>query len=73
MGRRHGIELARRAVARASPLTESLGESFSRALILGWPDIPEPRLQHAFHDEHGRFVARTDVDRYGQSAHSTAP
>lgn len=66
MGRRHGIELARRAVTRASPLTESLGESFSRALILGWPDIPEPRLQHTFRDEHGRFVARTDFDWDGR-------
>ncbi len=66
MGRRHGIELARRAVERASPRTESLGESFSRALILGWPDIPEPRLQHAFHDQHGRFVARTDFDWDGR-------
>ncbi|MBT1194062.1 type IV toxin-antitoxin system AbiEi family antitoxin [Rhodococcoides kroppenstedtii] len=66
MGRRHGIQLARRAVERASPLTESLGESFSRALMLGWPEIPEPRLQHEFRDEHGLFVARTDFDWDGR-------
>lgn len=62
LGRRRGIAHVRDAVEYASPLTESIGESWSRVLMHRWPDIPEPRLQHEFHDEHGRLIARTDFD-----------
>lgn len=62
LGRRKGIAHVREAVEFASPLTESISESWSRALMLRWPDIPEPRLQHEFRDEQGRLIARTDFD-----------
>ncbi|MGB3771292.1 MAG: hypothetical protein WBA00_09130 [Rhodococcus sp. (in: high G+C Gram-positive bacteria)] len=62
MGRRDGIARARTAAELASPLTESIGESWSRALMLDWPEIPEPRLQHRFFNGRGVFVARSDFD-----------
>ncbi|KIQ18149.1 hypothetical protein [Rhodococcus sp. MEB064] len=62
MGRRRGVGTARRAVDMASPLTESIGESWSRALMMRWPEVPAPRLQHVFRDVDGRVVARTDFD-----------
>jgi hypothetical protein len=61
LGRRHGIAMARRAVDFASPLPESIGESWSRVLMTRWPEVPEPRLQHRFLDHRG-FIARTDFD-----------
>ncbi|WP_051613507.1 type IV toxin-antitoxin system AbiEi family antitoxin domain-containing protein [Rhodococcus sp. UNC23MFCrub1.1] len=66
LGRRRGIATARRAVDLASPLTESIGESWSRALMMQWPEIPSPRLQHRFLDDRGRIVARTDFDWDGR-------
>ncbi|GGF99587.1 hypothetical protein GCM10007304_11830 [Rhodococcoides trifolii] len=61
LGRRHGLAMVRRAVDFASPLTESIGESWSRALMTRWPEVPAPRLQHAFMDRRGA-IGRTDFD-----------
>jgi hypothetical protein len=49
---------AERAAALASPLAESVGESYSRAAfeILGFE---QPVLQHAFYDKEG-FIGRAD-------------
>ena len=67
-GRRgkRGVGGARRALTCANPLSESVGESWSRAQMLACPDIPEPRLQHRFYSADGRFVARTDFDWDGR-------
>lgn len=62
LGRRRGIGKVREAIAYASPLTESIGESWSRVLMHRWNDIPEPRLQYEFRDSSGLFIARTDFD-----------
>ncbi|MGU3435014.1 hypothetical protein ACNHUS_18600 [Actinomycetes bacterium M1A6_2h] len=61
LGRRRGIAMARRAVEFASPLPESIGESWSRALMSQWPEVPAPRLQHTFVDRRGP-IGRTDFD-----------
>ncbi|MGB7364644.1 MAG: hypothetical protein WA931_16555 [Rhodococcus sp. (in: high G+C Gram-positive bacteria)] len=62
IGKRRGISVARRACAFADPRTESIGESWSRAMMTRWRDVPQPRLQHRFVTDDGRFVARTDFD-----------
>ncbi|WP_338893199.1 hypothetical protein [Rhodococcus sovatensis] len=62
LGRRRGIAQVREAISYASPLTESIGESWSRVLMHRWKDIPEPRLQYEFRDSSGLFIARTDFD-----------
>lgn len=62
LGRRRGIAHVREAAEYASPMTESIGESWSRILMHRWPDVPEPRLQHEYRDENGSVVARTDFD-----------
>lgn len=59
---RTGVNRARLALPAASELAESIGESYSRVLMLDWPEIPAPRLQHEFFDERGQFVARADFD-----------
>jgi len=59
---RTGVNRARRALQETSELAQSIGESYSRILMLDWPEIPEPRLQHEFLDGHGLFIARTDFD-----------
>ncbi len=41
----HGVGVLRRAVAAGDARSESVGESFSRAVILGFDDIPAPDLQ----------------------------
>lgn len=66
MGRRRGIAVARRAAAFADARTESIGESWSRALMTRWPDVPLPRLQHTFRTSSGVFVARSDFDWDGR-------
>ncbi|MYR08570.1 hypothetical protein GTV32_20660 [Gordonia sp. SID5947] len=58
--RQHGAATLRRALAVADGRAESVAESYSRAVILTFPDIPEPEIQHVIHDECGRFVARVD-------------
>ncbi|WP_187776132.1 type IV toxin-antitoxin system AbiEi family antitoxin domain-containing protein [Antrihabitans cavernicola] len=65
LGKRRGIGVARRGAAFADDRTESIGESWSRAQMASWPDIPLPRLQHEFRTPEGLFVARTDFDRDG--------
>ncbi|MFW0874350.1 hypothetical protein [Rhodococcoides corynebacterioides] len=65
-GRRRGIAVARAGLAYADGRTESIGESWSRALMRGWADVPEPRLQHTFTRDDGQFVARTDFDWDGR-------
>lgn len=62
LGKRRGIAVARRAAAFADGRTESIGESWSRALMGTWSDFRLPRLQHEFRTPDGRFVARTDFD-----------
>ncbi|MBY6438443.1 hypothetical protein HQ602_18890 [Rhodococcus kroppenstedtii] len=65
-GRRRGIAVARAGLAYADGRTESIGESWSRALMHPWGDVPEPRLQHPFTRDDGTFVARTDFDWNGR-------
>ncbi|WAC56742.1 hypothetical protein [Gordonia sp. SL306] len=59
--RQHGAATLRRALAVADGRAESVAESFSRAVLLTFPDIPEPEIQQVITDESGRFVARVDV------------
>lgn len=60
LGRRRGIANLLAAVEEASPLSESVGESRSRALMLKWPEIPRPELQREFFNEAGALEARVD-------------
>lgn len=60
LGRRRGIANLLAALAEASPLSESVGESRSRALMLRWPEIPRPELQREFFNEAGALEARVD-------------
>lgn len=75
---------ARRVIDFAQALSESAGESYSRA-VLCQQGFPEPELQHEFHTAAGRF--RTDfywpgsrlvgefdgAVKYGRGRGSTAP
>lgn len=63
---RSGVGTARRALRIADGNSESVGESFSRALMHGFADVPTPRLQHDFHTEAGVFVGRSDFDWDGR-------
>ena len=60
LGRRRGTATLRSALAEASGLSESVGESRSRALMLTWPEIPRPDLQREFFNEAGALEARVD-------------
>ena len=60
--RRRGGSVARRALDRASPLSESVGESWSRAQMIE-AGLPLPRLQHTFRCASGNY--RTDFDWQG--------
>lgn len=62
---RAGIAVARAALAVADGRSESIGESYSRAMIISFGDIPTPRLQHTFRSADGEFLARTDFDWNG--------
>ncbi len=59
IGRARGAHRASLVLERADPLSESPGESLSRARMyqLG---APIPILQKVFHNPDGRFVGRTD-------------
>lgn len=57
---RNGIALARAALAMASPLSESAGESVSRG-VLRQLGLPDPVLQYEIRTVEGVFVARTDM------------
>lgn len=59
-GRRHGAATLRKALAVADGRSESVAESFSRAVMIMLPGIPEPEIQVVIHDEYGMFVARVD-------------
>ncbi|KXP12771.1 hypothetical protein AXK57_00485 [Tsukamurella pulmonis] len=60
LGRRRGAANLLAAMGEASPLSESVGESRSRALMLKWPEIPRPELQREFFNEAGALEARVD-------------
>jgi hypothetical protein len=60
LGRRRGMPRLRAALPHATHVAESVGESWSRALMLKWPDIPRPTLQREYFDECGALVARAD-------------
>ncbi|CAM3663015.1 Transcriptional regulator, AbiEi antitoxin, Type IV TA system [Tsukamurella ocularis] len=60
LGRRRGTANMLAALGEASPLSESVGESRSRALMLKWPEIPRPELQREFFNEAGALEARVD-------------
>lgn len=61
-----GVSRAQRALAVADSLSESVGESWSRAQMLMCPEIPDPTLQRTFYDQDGRFVARPDFEWEGR-------
>lgn len=60
LGRRKGVATLRAALPDADGLSESVGESRSRALMLGWPEIPRPELQREFFNPAGGLEARVD-------------
>ncbi|MGZ9825865.1 hypothetical protein ACXYTP_03055 [Tsukamurella ocularis] len=60
LGRRKGIAMLRAALPEADGRSESVGESRSRALMLGWPEIPRPDLQREFFTPAGALEARVD-------------
>jgi hypothetical protein len=60
LSRRPGLARARRALARAEPLTESVGESRTRLLLHSMPELPEVTPQHRFVDESGLIWAVAD-------------
>lgn len=60
LGRRRGIANLLAALEEGSPLSESVGESRSRALMLKWPEISRPALQREFFNEAGALEARVD-------------
>lgn len=55
-----GVEILRRMLPAANELSESVGESLSRAVMLEFPDLPVPRQQVEIRDDKGRFIARVD-------------
>ncbi|PFG16535.1 Transcriptional regulator, AbiEi antitoxin, Type IV TA system [Propionicimonas paludicola] len=57
--RRHGVGVARAALAFADGASESVGESISRVLI-AQVGLPAPSLQVEIRDRSGRWVARSD-------------
>ncbi len=59
-----GIGKLRNALMVADGDAESVGESLSRALMIGWDDIPLPTLQPSFYDDEG-FIGRTDFGWQG--------
>ncbi|WAC56537.1 type IV toxin-antitoxin system AbiEi family antitoxin domain-containing protein [Gordonia sp. SL306] len=58
---RVGNTVARAALPHANPQSESIAESFSRALIVGFDDVPTPVVQHELFTPSGLFVARVDL------------
>ncbi len=63
--RRNGASTARRALAVADGRSESVGESLSRALMLGFSDVPLPDLQRAYFTPAGEKIGRVDFDWVG--------
>lgn len=60
-----GIATLRNALLIADADAESVGESVSRAPMVGWDDIPAPTLQTRFIDDDG-FIGRTDFNWFGK-------
>lgn len=63
-----GVGLVRCALPYASPLSESVGESWSRAQMID-SGVPMPILQRKFYDNGGTFIGRADfcwVDDNGE-------
>lgn len=61
-----GVGRAIKALDVADRLSESVGESWSRAQMIVCADIPKPTLQRRFYDEDGIFVARPDFEWDGR-------
>ncbi|WP_164905366.1 hypothetical protein [Gordonia alkanivorans] len=55
-----GVEMLRRMLPQANALSESVGESLSRAVMLESPDLPVPRQQVELFDDRGTLIARVD-------------
>ncbi|MDS1115888.1 hypothetical protein RD149_19255 [Gordonia westfalica] len=55
-----GVEMLRRLLPHANALSESVGESLSRAVMLEFPDLPVPRQQVELFDDRGTLIARVD-------------
>ncbi|NDK89222.1 hypothetical protein GYA93_06440 [Gordonia desulfuricans] len=55
-----GVERLRYANGFADARSESVGESFSRALMAGMSDVPTPELQVEIRDAAGRSIGRVD-------------
>jgi hypothetical protein len=60
LSRRPGLVRARRAVALAEPLTESVGETRTRLLLQSIPGLPAITPQYSFKDARDREWARAD-------------
>ncbi|WP_124710407.1 type IV toxin-antitoxin system AbiEi family antitoxin domain-containing protein [Gordonia insulae] len=58
--RQHGVTMLRSASAVADGRSESVAESFSRAVMLTFPDVPAPEIQVEICNDEGQFVARVD-------------
>src|SRR5262245_31840192 len=54
------ISQARRVADLAEPATESAMETRLRMLLIG-AGLPRPQVQVALYDDHGKFLARTDL------------
>lgn len=55
-----GVEMLSRMLPHANALSESVGESLSRAVMLEFSDLPVPEQQVRIVDDHGEFIARVD-------------
>lgn len=61
LAKHRGIGQLRHVLELADGLSESVGESFTRSLLLEMPEVPALRLQAEIVDEElGRFVGRVD-------------
>lgn len=60
LARHPGVETARRAIAQAEPLTESVGETRTRLILHAMPDLPQVVPQVPFFDAAGNVWARGD-------------
>ncbi|MBJ7290400.1 type IV toxin-antitoxin system AbiEi family antitoxin domain-containing protein [Williamsia sp.] len=63
---RTGASTARRALAVADGRAASVGESWSRALMHGFGDIPIPDLQREYRTDDDEFVGEVDFDWSGR-------
>jgi hypothetical protein len=61
-----GSATLRDAARLADGQAANPGESLSRGLMIGFPEIPAPRLQHAFFDGRGDLIGFADFDWEGR-------